>query len=802
MTLILLLLSDVVRCSEDYPFYIKNTGKEYGIEEEDIRLVSVWEQGLTGKGVNIRFIVDGCNVNHELLKNNYNSECSFNFNANSMNMTEGAFKKDINTGTAVASICCASKNDKNVYGIAPNASFSVSVASNKNKNVIEAIQKYYYFRNHDDIIVDTTTHSVFPSYQKIYTKTRVQEVEEMLDEVVAKGRNGKGSILLISTERLSSAIYKRSSLFESYTQAFLISQSDYIGGEGPTPFSNPATLCNAPSYGNTDSIYSLSLHPQILAADGSSNTEVRNTTEPFTHLSIAAGVIALMLEKNPNLTRRDILWILALSCTQNDPLHPSWANDGRILKHSPIYGFGRVNASEAVRLVSLWSSDCLEPLLRYECSYENISINIPHARMGKLELNFTVLRNKSHGCVENVIFRFNTSISDISMMRIILESPKRKKIELLKPDHAFASDKDENYYRNEYFQIIVRGFMSEQAGGIWKLTIIDSSFFKDIKLTYASLVIEYMDSTPNMPMPVISSARASEYPLNSSDQRISLTIAKKTITCGQKHTGILTLDGKETSTTSLFLQDRNSGKTFPLSNVRTGDTFEFEIPCIYATRRSWYLCAQNRAENLFKSVSVTLLNPNNRTGFSSPVAYENIVFQENETARILPSILDDKMALSSNGVGSQYMIAAYNINTNKKVLFQNYSFPGNPGYLYLKARAEKPSRAVLVAVAIDQEKPDPCHTFIVPIIYRKDNEPEVTSFAVPLNNFCPIPMGVVTKKPDGQDKSEFITYRTIIIITVSLSVGVLFLGAMVIWICCEKKKKQKKPLELYDQILL
>ena len=795
---ILLIFPRAVKCAEEYPFYIENKGKEFGIVGEDIRLLDVWNQGITGNGTKIRFILNGCNVEHEVLKNNFISNISFNFNANSTNVSELALKREINSGTALVSICCASKNQKNIYGIAPNASFSVSVASKKDTDISDILYKYYYFKGKDDIIIDTTSFSVFSWKPGIYTKQHVEEVETMLNDVVKNGRNGKGAVLLVSTVKPTTGKNKKLSLFETYPEAFLISRSDYIGGEGPEPYSNPATLCNAPSFGNTDLSYKMMLHPQIYAANGTSMTDGCYTTDQFSHLSIAAGVIALLMEKNPDLTQRDILWIIVLSSTQNDPLHPSWITNGRRLKYSPIYGFGRVNASEAIRLASLWKKIEFEPLKKSVNEYKNISMKIPHARMGKLELNFSVSEEEDSGCVENTVFRFKTNSPDLSMMRIILESPSGTKIELLKPDQEFSDDQAESYYLKEYYQIVARGFLGEQIQGVWKLTIFDSSFYDDIRLTYAGLVFDYMDCIPNFPKQVESSASTSQYPIDTPGQRLSFEIQNETIVCGHKFSGKLTLDGEKPVNTSIFLQDRNTGRTFQVPAILEEPTFEAEIPCIYTDNRKWYISAQNRAENLFKSIQVTIKNPYNMTGFASPVAYENIVSQDKETTQILPSILDNKTILPDNGVGSKYMIALYDINTNKKVLFQSPVFPANPGFLYLKAN--KPSRGILVAVPIDQETPDPCNTYIVPVIYRRGNEPEVKSFAVPLNDYCPIPKGVITSIPVNTNDSG-LSMKSKIIIIVSISAAVLFSCAMAFWICREKRKG-KIPYQLDDQILL
>jgi subtilisin family serine protease/photosystem II stability/assembly factor-like uncharacterized protein len=60
----------------------------------------------------------------------------------------------------------------------------------------------------------------------------------------------------------------------------------------------------------------------------------------------AAGVAALMLSRNPGLSRQNAVDILRRSCDRIDEQDGRWSAEG----HSPLYGYGRLNAATAVRL--------------------------------------------------------------------------------------------------------------------------------------------------------------------------------------------------------------------------------------------------------------------------------------------------------------------------------------------------------------------------------------------------------------------------------------------------------------------
>ena len=65
---------------------------------------------------------------------------------------------------------------------------------------------------------------------------------------------------------------------------------------------------------------------------------------------LVSGVIALMLEANPNLTYRDVQQILVRTAEMNDPLHFDWTSNAAGYDINHAYGFGAVDATAAVQL--------------------------------------------------------------------------------------------------------------------------------------------------------------------------------------------------------------------------------------------------------------------------------------------------------------------------------------------------------------------------------------------------------------------------------------------------------------------
>jgi subtilisin-like proprotein convertase family protein len=76
---------------------------------------------------------------------------------------------------------------------------------------------------------------------------------------------------------------------------------------------------------------------------------------------IVSGIVAMMLEANPDLGYRDVQDILAISAHQIDPASASWSANGaatwngggHMVSHD--FGFGLVDAYAAVRLAEIWN---------------------------------------------------------------------------------------------------------------------------------------------------------------------------------------------------------------------------------------------------------------------------------------------------------------------------------------------------------------------------------------------------------------------------------------------------------------
>lgn len=304
-------------------------------------------------------------------------------------------------GTAVAGLIAAKGwNGIGTRGVAPNAKLvsynSLETWSTKDDSeakqlyLARKIPKLYHSnvlqhirmanaltRNIDKIDIYNNSWG----YDTPYLSYDIEEVnyEDTLKYGLFHGRGGKGAIYIKSAGNNPQSWTN----FEPIqTNGYFIvvgaSGSDGKASSYTTP--GPNILVNAPGGGSQSEFIKPNLH-QIVTTDMAgkasgydsdisylSNTQhfnvKGNENYDYTQLMngtsaaspIVSGVVALMLEANSDLTWRDVRYILAHTATKNDPDNPSWKKNRANNWYSYLYGFGLVNAFEAVRLAKTFTT--------------------------------------------------------------------------------------------------------------------------------------------------------------------------------------------------------------------------------------------------------------------------------------------------------------------------------------------------------------------------------------------------------------------------------------------------------------
>ncbi|MEM6781436.1 MAG: S8 family serine peptidase, partial [Pseudomonadota bacterium] len=306
-----------------------------------INVQDVWLD-YTGNGVTVAVLDDGFDYLHPDLSGPYNTSLDYdygNFDTDAFYVTS----QDTH-GTAVMGIIGADDNGQGGVGVAFDteligyrldfSSFTLTTlasALNNAANNADIMNNSWGFTQ---IFSDNFSNSVWSG------------VSSALINMVDNGRGGLGTITLFSggNDRAIGGNSNYHNMSNSpYTIAVAALDQDgtiatTIGSSGnPFEYSSPGAnlLVSAPG--------SQIQTTDVRGATGYSSGDYTNVFGGTSAASpIVSGVVALMLEANPNLGYRDVQEILAFSARKNDPTDAGWQTNGAGLHFNHDYGFGLV----------------------------------------------------------------------------------------------------------------------------------------------------------------------------------------------------------------------------------------------------------------------------------------------------------------------------------------------------------------------------------------------------------------------------------------------------------------------------
>jgi subtilisin-like proprotein convertase family protein len=212
----------------------------------------------------------------------------------------------------------------------------------------------------------------------------------------------------------------------------------------------------------------------------------------------ASGVIALMLEANPNLGWRDVQEVLMRSAKKVNPSDTDWkvpvapAN----INHNHKFGAGLVDAAAAVSLSGNWTN--LGPQLKRTSTQTGLSVAIPNVNTTGITREFTIAPSDNIR-VEHVTITVNINHTARGNLKITLTSPSGTVSRLAE----VRGDSNDNY--SNWTFMTVRNW-GENAVGTWRLKISDESGTGNTNggtLTAATLEFFGTSTVPLNPAPTV-----------------------------------------------------------------------------------------------------------------------------------------------------------------------------------------------------------------------------------------------------------------------------------------------------------
>ncbi len=487
-----------------YQWHIVNTGQTNfasvgGSSGNDINALEVYQAGITGAGIKIAVSDTGVEINHDDLYENVISGASKDYSKDSP-YTGFPTPTDAH-GTAVSGLIAARGwNNIGGHGVAPHAKFAgfQFLTSPQTTSILinQASGNFDIFNySYGDVIYeDTLSEEIYIDHLRYMTQN---------------GRGGRGSIYVKAAGNEFNEWHNANFPFEnespflivvgainasgikaSYANAgsnlWISAPGGEYGSDFPALISADLPGClkgfsKATSSPVNSFEYGHNLNPKC------NYTSTMNGTSAAT--PIVSGVIALMLEANPNLTFRDVKHILAATAVQvhaghGGNSHPGgwnlgghtyemgWTENAAGYKFHNWYGFGLIDAKAAVAMAQTYNTNTLGTFQELNPYFDNTSFSVSP--------NASIPDNNAAGVISTMSVTQNLVIEAVQVyvqidhprsgeIGVELTSPSGTKSILMNINNSFLHENDSN------LRIILssNAFYGESSNGTWSLKVID-----------------------------------------------------------------------------------------------------------------------------------------------------------------------------------------------------------------------------------------------------------------------------------------------------------------------------------------
>ncbi|XP_069608109.1 neuroendocrine convertase 1 [Ranitomeya imitator] len=325
-----------------HQWYLQDTRVNPTLPKLDLHVIPVWRKGITGKGVVVTVLDDGLEWNHTDIYANYDPEASYDFNNNDKDpFPRYDITNENKHGTRCAGeVAMVANNKKCGVGVAYNAKVGgIRMLDGVVTDAIEASSIGFNPQH-----VDIYSASWGPNDDGKTVEGPGKLAQKAFEYGIKQGRNGKGSIYVWASG--NGGRQGDNCDCDGYTDSIYTISISSASQQGRSPWyaeKCSSTLATAYSSGDykDQRIISADLHNDC--------TETHTGTSASAPL--AAGIFALALEQNPNLTWRDMQHLVVWT-SEYDPLanNSGWKKNGAGLMVNSRFGFGLLNAKELVNL--------------------------------------------------------------------------------------------------------------------------------------------------------------------------------------------------------------------------------------------------------------------------------------------------------------------------------------------------------------------------------------------------------------------------------------------------------------------
>ncbi|XP_046431301.1 neuroendocrine convertase 1-like [Neodiprion fabricii] len=443
-------------------WYLQDTRSTKDLPKLDLNVLPLYRLGITGRGIRVAVLDDGLEYTHEDLQSNYDAAISYDVNEADADPIPRYESTGINGhGTRCAGeISMRANNGKCGVGVA----FGASIGGIKLLDGVVNDRVEGEALGYRTDLVDIYTASWGPADDGRSLEAPGRLALEALHKGITQGRNGKGCIYVWASGNGGSRADDCGC--DGYVGSIYTVAVGSASQTGRFPWYGercPATLATTYSSG--------AYHDQMIATTDLRNTCTTRHTGTSASAPLAAGILALALQVNENLTWRDVQHLVVWT-SEYVPLseNPGWFKNAAGFWFNPRFGFGLMNAYALVTTGYNWTTvpdkkECHVPadyVSNKTLTYGNpvhVTFDTDGCARDENEINY----------LEHVQVEVNIRYAIRGAVKMHLTSPSGTRVRILAP--RTLDDSDEGFLNWRFMSVASWG---EVPRGIWQLQISDS----------------------------------------------------------------------------------------------------------------------------------------------------------------------------------------------------------------------------------------------------------------------------------------------------------------------------------------
>jgi len=441
-----------------------------------MNVTGAWSQGYSGKNIVVTILDDGVEKDHPDLRRNYLEQASWDINNDDNDPTPRYNPSNENRhGTRCAGqVGAAADNNLCVPGIAFNS--RIGGIRMLDGDVTDLVESRSIYPNHKKVgrnektiaqHIDIYSASWGPDDDGKTVDGPAELARKAFREGTTNGRDRRGSIYIWASG--NGGRYKDNCNCDGYINSiYTISVSSTSEQETIPWYSEPcsSTLASTYSSGNQT-------EKQIMTTDLRHQCTSQHTGTSAS-APMAAAIVALALEANPNVGWRDMQHIIVRTSKRHLLKADDWSINGVGREFSHRYGYGLLDAGAMTETAKNWRN---VPKVQRVCSINVLKTPrnaMPPAhgleRKNSFELRYTL---KNDDCIEGPIDRLEHVIAKITMkfdhrgrVKVFLTSPAGTRSMILgERAHDYSSKGFQN------FPFMTVHFWDEAPYGEWILNV-------------------------------------------------------------------------------------------------------------------------------------------------------------------------------------------------------------------------------------------------------------------------------------------------------------------------------------------